>query len=69
MTIIRIAVKEFKVGYHNMGCRLNSLKGVVWRITQGPTKGVIKGDTRSLDYGSYVYMIKKIGFHEYGNSF
>ena len=28
---------------------LNSLKGVI----QGTTTGVTKGDTRSLDYGSY----------------
>ena len=31
-----------------MSYSLNSLKGVVWI-----TIGAIKGDTRSLDYGSY----------------
>ena len=31
-----------------MGCSLNSLHGLI----QGTTIGVIKGDTRSLDYSS-----------------
>ena len=33
---------------------LNSLKGVIWEISSGSTIGVIQGDTRSLDNGSYV---------------
>ena len=37
----------------HMSCSLNSLKGVIWGILYGITIGVIKGDTRSLDYGSY----------------
>ena len=41
-----------------MSCSLNSLKGDIWGITYGTTIGVIKGDTRSLDYGSYVYRVK-----------
>ena len=36
-----------------MSCSLNFLKGVIWGIIYGITIGVIKGDTRSLDYGSY----------------
>ena len=32
---------------------LKSLKGVIWGIMYGTTIGVIKGDTRSLDKGSY----------------
>ena len=31
---------------------LNSLKGVIWGMKEGITIGDIKGDTRSLDYGS-----------------
>ena len=30
---------------------LNSLKGIIYGIIEGTTIGVIKGDTRSLDYG------------------
>ena len=37
-----------------MSSSLNSLKGVIWGIIYGTTIGLIKGDTRSLDYGSYV---------------
>ena len=37
-----------------MSSSLNSLKGVIRGIIYGTTIGVIKGDTRSLDYGSYV---------------
>ena len=36
-----------------MNHSLNSLKGVILGIILGTTIGVIKGDTRSLDYGSY----------------
>ena len=32
---------------------LNSLKGVIQGIIWGSVVGAIKGDTRSLDYGSY----------------
>ena len=35
-----------------MSCSLNSLKGVIWGIILGTTIGLIKGDTRSLDYSS-----------------
>ena len=35
-----------------MSHNLNSLKGVIWGIIYGTTIGVIKGDTRSLDYSS-----------------
>ena len=35
-----------------MSYSLNSLKGVIWGIILGTTIGVIKGDTRSLDYSS-----------------
>ena len=37
-----------------MSYNLNSLKGVIWGIIYGTTIGVIKGDTRSLEYSSYV---------------
>ena len=33
--------------------RLNSFKGII----KGITVGIMKGDTRSLDYGSYVGII------------
>ena len=36
-----------------MNHSLNSLKGVIQGITHGTTIGLIKGDFRSLDYGSY----------------
>ena len=36
-----------------MSYSLNSLKGVIWGIIWRTTIGVIKGDTRSLDYSSY----------------
>ena len=36
-----------------MSHNLNSLKGVIWGIIYGTTIGLIKGDTRSLDYSSY----------------
>ena len=36
-----------------MSHSLNSLKGVIKGIIYGTTIGVIKGDTRSLDSGSY----------------
>ena len=36
-----------------MSHSLNSLKAGYIGIIQGTTIGVIKGDTRSLDYGSY----------------
>ena len=36
-----------------MSYSLNSLKGVIWGIIYGTTTGDIKGDTRSLDNGSY----------------
>ena len=36
-----------------MSFRLHSLKGAIEGIIQGTTIGVLKGDTRSLDYGSY----------------
>ena len=32
---------------------LISPKGVIWGIVFGSTVGLIKGDTRSLDYSSY----------------
>ena len=34
----------------NMSHSLNSLKGVIQEIIWGTTIGVIKGDTRSVDY-------------------
>ena len=37
-----------------MSHSLNSLKGVIQGFVKGATIGDIKGDTRSLDYGSYV---------------
>ena len=36
-----------------MSHSLNSLKGDIKGIIQGTTIGLIKGDTRSLDNGSY----------------
>ena len=36
-----------------MSYSLNSLKWVIWGIIQGTALAAIKGDTRSLDYGSY----------------
>ena len=36
-----------------MNHSLNSLKGVIWGTIYGTTIGLIKGDTRSLDNGSY----------------
>ena len=39
------------LGY--MSYSLNSLKGVNKRILLGTTIGLIKGDTRSLDYNPY----------------
>ena len=36
-----------------MSCSLNPLKGVIQGIILGTTIGVIKGDARGLDYGSY----------------
>ena len=33
---------------------LNSLQGVILGIVWGSTLGFTKGDTRSLDYSSYV---------------
>ena len=41
-----------------MSYSLNSLKGGY--IGNGTTIGVIKGDTRSLDYSSYVYIDRDI---------
>ena len=46
---------EEKFGKPYMSHSLNSLKGIIW----GTTIGVIKGDTRSLDYSSYT--LSKIG--------
>ena len=36
-----------------MSYTLNSLRGVIWGFIWGTTIGLSKGDTRSLDYGSY----------------
>ena len=36
-----------------MSYTLNSLKGVIWGIIYGTTIGVIRRDTRSLDYSSH----------------
>ena len=35
-----------------MSYNLNSLKGAIWGTIYGTTIGVIRGDTRSLDYSS-----------------
>ena len=43
-----------------MSHSLNSLKGVYIGIIYGTTIGVIKGDTRSLDYSSYLYALNAI---------
>ena len=46
---------EFRVkGLGFRGYSLNSLKG----LYKGATIGVIKGDTRSLDYGSYKRLLE-----------
>ena len=45
----------------NMSHSLNSLKGVIWGIIEGSTIGVIKGDTRSLDYGSLLQSLLRGG--------
>ena len=37
-----------------MSFSLNSLKGIIWGSIWGSTIRVIKGDTRSLDYSSYL---------------
>ena len=39
-----------------MSYSLNSLKGVIQGIIYGTTIGVIKGDSRSLDYSSYGFV-------------
>ena len=62
-----------------MSYSLNSLKGVIWGIIWGTTRGVIKGDTRSLDYSSCVFfqdftweefgelpLVAFVGFSAYG---
>ena len=36
-----------------MSLNLNSLKGAIQGIIYGTTKGVVQGDTRSLDHSSY----------------
>ena len=36
-----------------MSCSLNSLDGVICREMYGSIIGLIKGDTRSLEYSSY----------------
>ena len=36
-----------------MSYSLNYLKGLIQAIILGTTTGVMKGDTKSLDYGSY----------------
>ena len=40
---------------------LNSLRGVLQGMIWGTTIGERKGDTRSLDYSSYVYMYVNSG--------
>ena len=40
----------------DMSYNLNSLKGLIWGIVYGTITGLIKGDTRSLDYSSYEKM-------------
>ena len=45
-----------------MSYSLNSLGKVIWGIIYGTTIGVMKGDTRSLDYGSYeLYSLNSLG--------
>ena len=41
------------IDWEYMSSSLNSLKGVYRGVYRGTTIGAIKGDTRSLDYGSY----------------
>ena len=43
-----------------MSYSLNSLKGAIYGNIYGTTIGVIKGDTRSLDYSSYYLNIYPI---------
>ena len=43
-----------------MSYSLNSLKGVIYGILWGTIIGVIKGDTRSLDNGSYELQSKLV---------
>ena len=43
----------WKCPERHMSYSLNSLKGGIYGIIQGTTIGVNKGDTRSLDNGSY----------------
>ena len=45
-----------------MSCSLNSLKGVVQGSIYGSTIGIIKGDTRSLDYSSHAMKKKTRGY-------
>ena len=49
-----------------MSYNLNSLKGDYTGIVQGTTIGVIKGDTRSLDYSSYVQPLVSSLLHVHG---
>ena len=50
------AVVRLTVLPSHMNYSLNSLKGVIQGITYETSIGVIKGDTWSLDYGSYAHM-------------
>ena len=52
-----VPVKELKLSCRNMSYSLNSLGGN-YIGDYGTTIRVSKGDTRSLDYGSYGYMVK-----------
>ena len=49
-----------------MSHSLKSFKGGYIGIIQGTTIGVIKGDTRSLDYGSYRVWRSGIRVHGLG---
>ena len=42
-----------------MSHSLNSLEGITYRGLCMTTIGVIKGDTRSLDYGSFLHLLKQ----------
>ena len=50
-----------------MSDSLNSLKGEIWGLYKDYCR-VIKGDTRSLDHGSYVWTFLNVGEYLFGGS-
>ena len=44
--------RTLKAMWKDLSYRLNSLQGVIWGIIWGTSIWLIKGDTKSLDYGA-----------------